>query len=97
MEVVVQRVKQLALDCAALAIELVLFAVPRLEAMFGMSRHNLVAIVRSIDPDSVADPRDREQLRAVQALANLEDLPAALDELDASTALDPEQSSEGAR
>ena len=93
MKAVVQRVERFALDCAELAVELQLFAVPRLEAMFGTSRAEMIEMVRSIDPSTVDGRRDREQLNALQTFADLEGLAAALDELGGGSP--PGDSSQG--
>jgi hypothetical protein len=82
MDVVAKRVERLALDCAELAVELQLVAVPRLEALLGTSRADMIEMVRSIDASTLVDPRERDQLLTIQALANLDGIAAVLDDLD---------------
>jgi hypothetical protein len=84
MDAVVKRVEQLALDCAELAVELQLVAIPALEAILGKSRAQLIEIVRSIDPGTITDSRERKQLEAIQTFDDLKGLPLALDDLDGS-------------
>lgn len=87
---IVKRFERLALDCAELAVELQLFALPRLEALFGTTRAGMIEMIRSMDPSAVADARDREQLKTLQAMTDLDGLAAALDELDGGTASGPD-------
>jgi hypothetical protein len=79
---VARRFERLALDCAELAIELQLFAIPRIEALFGTTRHGLIEMVKAMDPAAIPDERDRQQLEALQALTRLDGLATALDELN---------------
>ncbi|MHB1808124.1 MAG: hypothetical protein ACYCU0_02365 [Solirubrobacteraceae bacterium] len=73
----VRRVEQLALDCGRLGVELMAVAVPRLEALLGMSLAQIRTILRSIDVNTIEDPLMRQQLEAVQAISDLDlsDLP----------------------
>jgi hypothetical protein len=77
MDVVVERVQRLALDCGELAVELELFARGKLEAMLGKSGAEVLEIVQSLDPSQIEDPRSRVQVEAVQAAGDLELPPAA--------------------
>ncbi len=81
---VVERFERLALDCAELAVELQLFALPRLEAVLGVTRDGMVEMIKAMDPSAIPDGDDREQLKALQALTGLDGLAGALDELDAT-------------
>lgn len=78
---VLQRFERLAVDSGELAVELQLFAMPRLEALFGATRAQMVEMVKELDPATLDNARDREQLEALQALTNLPGLATALDEL----------------
>jgi hypothetical protein len=72
MDVVVERIDQVALDCAALTVELQTVAVAKLEAILGKSQAELAEILKSFDPETTADPRERRQLEAIQALGDIE-------------------------
>jgi hypothetical protein len=76
--------ERLALDCAELAVELQLFALPRLEAVLGVTRDGMVKMIKAMDPSAVPEGDDREQLKALQALTGLDGVAGALDELDAT-------------
>src|SRR5205823_1466594 len=76
-----ERINQLAIDCGELAVELEAFAIPNLEAALGMSRFELVELVKSIDLSTFADARSRKQLEAIQAFADLDSLLEMLGEL----------------
>ena len=78
---VLERLERLAVDSGELAVELQLFAMPRLEALFGATRAQMVEMVKELDPATLDNARDREQLEALQALTNLSGLATALDEL----------------
>lgn len=75
------RLDRLALDAAELAVELQLFALPKLESMLGMSMARAIELVNAVDIDTVDDPREREQVAAVQALGNVHELANVLDDL----------------
>jgi len=79
----VDRIDQLAADCASLTVELELVAVPRLERALGKSRAELIEMATSIDPTAIADPRERRRLEAIQQLAGAAGLASALDDLGA--------------
>lgn len=78
---VIERVDRLALDCAELAVELEMFAWPRVQELTGMSLAEMVELVISIDPSNITDPRERKQLEAVQAFAKIEDLSTLFENL----------------
>lgn len=69
---VVERVNRLALDCGELAVELSLVAAPRLEAVLGMSRSEMVKLLQSVDPSTVEDVHERQQLEAILATGELD-------------------------
>ena len=68
VDAVVTRVEQVALDCGQIAVELQAVTGPRLENMLGTTRDELVGLLASIDLESVADARSRQQLEAIRAL-----------------------------
>ena len=72
IDAVVERVNRLALDCGELAVELYVVASPRLEAALGMSRGEIVEALKSIDPEAVADPVERQQFEAILALGEVD-------------------------
>ena len=75
------RIERLALDCGELALELEMFAIPKLLEMTGTSPAELIDLIKGIDPGTITDPGERKQLEAVQAFASLEDLSVVLKEL----------------
>src|ERR1700733_4649646 len=79
--VLVDRINQLANDCAALTVELHLVAVPRLELALGKSRAELIQMARAIDVSTISNPTERKQLEAIQGLASIDGLAEALDDL----------------
>jgi TDG/mug DNA glycosylase family protein len=62
------NLEQLALDCAALAVELQTFALPKIEALMGASKEQLLELALSIDPTQIQQGIDREKVEAIQAL-----------------------------
>jgi hypothetical protein len=68
------RLQQLAVDAAELAVELQLFAVPKLEAVFGLTQQDLVQLVKGMDAQAVTDARYRKQVDAIQAFLEVCDL-----------------------
>lgn len=80
MDAVVKRIERLALDCAELAVELCIFAAPKLEARLGKSQAELFEILKTRDPKTIEDPREKRQLEAIQALGA--ELPSMGDLLD---------------
>jgi hypothetical protein len=78
---VVKRIERLALDCGELALELEMFAIPKLLEMTGTSPAELIDLIKGIDPGTITDLGERKQLEAVQAFAGLEDLSVVLKEL----------------
>lgn len=62
------KMQQLALDCAALSMELQHFALPRIEASTGVSKEKLLDFVLSLDPAQIQKQIEREQVEAIQAL-----------------------------
>jgi hypothetical protein len=81
IDAVVKRIERLALDCGELALELEMFAIPKLLEMTGTSPPELIDLIKGIDPSTITDPGERKQLEAVQAFASLEDLSVVLREL----------------
>lgn len=67
----VGKLQQLALDCAALSVELQLFALPKIEASIGASREELLDLVLSLDPAQIQQPAEREQVEAIHALGSV--------------------------
>jgi TDG/mug DNA glycosylase family protein len=66
----VGKLQQLALDCAALSAELQLFALPKIEALMGASKEELLDFVLSLDPAQIQQQAEREQVEAIQALGS---------------------------
>lgn len=64
------KLQQLALDCAALSVELQLFALPKIEASIGTPKEELVNSILSLDPARLEDQTERGQVEAIQALAD---------------------------
>ena len=62
------QLQQLALDCAALSVELQSFALPKIEASMGASKEELVNFVLSLDSKQIQQQAVREQLEAIQTL-----------------------------
>jgi hypothetical protein len=81
IDAVVKRIERLALDCGELALELEMFAIPKLLEMTGTSPAELIDLIKGIDPGTITDLGERKQLEAVQAFAGLEDLSVVLKEL----------------
>jgi double-stranded uracil-DNA glycosylase len=69
----VGELQQLALDCAALSVELQLFALPKIEALLGASKEELLDFVLSLDPAQIQPQAEREQVEAIQALGGSAD------------------------
>jgi hypothetical protein len=84
VDLVVDRIERLALDCGELAVELEMFAIPKLRELTGKSHVDLIDLVKAVDASTITDPRERKQLEAVQAFAELEDLSAVLEALGIS-------------
>jgi hypothetical protein len=81
IDAVVKRIERLALDCGELAVELEMFAIPKLLEMTGASASALIDLIKAIDPSTITDPRERKQLEAVQAFASLEHVSVVLKEI----------------
>lgn len=64
------KLQQLALDCASVAVELQLFALPKIEASMGVSKQELLDFVVSLNPAQIHRPAVRNQLETIQALAS---------------------------
>jgi TDG/mug DNA glycosylase family protein len=62
------KLQQLALDCAALSVELQLFALPKIEASMGASKEELLDFVLSLDSAQIQKPAERERVEAIQEL-----------------------------
>jgi hypothetical protein len=73
----IDRMDQLARDCASLMFDLQRRAVPKLCAAIGMSPHELLGAVDATDPEVVPDAEQRQQLSHLQAFAGLEGLSEA--------------------
>jgi double-stranded uracil-DNA glycosylase len=69
----VAYLEELALDCAGLSLELQAFAIPRIEARLGASGAQLLDVVLSADPTRIEGRAEREQLEAIQSLADAAD------------------------
>jgi hypothetical protein len=67
------RLQQLALDCAALSVELQLFALPKIEASMGASKEDLLDFILSLDPAQIQQQTERKQVEAIQALGSAAD------------------------
>lgn len=78
---VVKRIERLALDCGELAVELEIFAIPKLLELTGQSPEALIELIKAVDPSTISDPRERRQLQAIQAFTAFEDLSAILKDL----------------
>jgi hypothetical protein len=50
MKPMINRLEQLAIDAAALAVELQMFALPEIEKTFDMSRADLAMLITDVDP-----------------------------------------------
>jgi hypothetical protein len=83
----VQRVDEIALDCQRVVNQLAPSAFAELEQLFGVPLEQLIDIVLTIEPDSIADTRLRDQLTLLRA--------TNIDELRASIAADRRQTREG--
>lgn len=66
----VGELQLLALDCASLSVELQLFALPKIEALLGASKEELLDLVLSLDPVQIQPQAEREQVEAIQALGD---------------------------
>jgi hypothetical protein len=69
---VVKRFEQLALDSVGLVAELHIVAAAKLEGLIGHSQSELTGMLKTIDPATIQDPREREKLEAIQALGEVE-------------------------
>jgi hypothetical protein len=76
----VGMLKQLVVDAGELAAELHLFAMPKLEAMFGMSLEAMADLIRTIDPAALPNDRSRAQLDAAKTFVAMSDLRLSLNE-----------------
>jgi hypothetical protein len=72
IEPAVKQVEQLALDAAALAVELHSVAGARLAAAIGKSPAELLEMMKAVDPATIDDPDERRQLEAIQAFNDLD-------------------------
>ena len=73
---------QLALDCAALSLELQTFALQKIEGLMGASKEQLIEAVLSLDPTQIQVQSKREQLEAIQELGLAANWAGASWELD---------------
>ncbi|HVQ59577.1 MAG TPA: mismatch-specific DNA-glycosylase [Solirubrobacterales bacterium] len=62
------QLAQLALDCAALSVELQTFALQKIEGLTGSSKEQLVEGLLSLDPAQIQAQGERERLEAIQGL-----------------------------
>jgi double-stranded uracil-DNA glycosylase len=69
----VEQLQRLALDCAALSVELQMFALPKIESLTGVSKEQLLDSVLSLDAAQIPQQAKREQLEAIQALGDIGD------------------------
>lgn len=67
---VIGKLQQLALDCAALSVELQLFALPKIEASMGASKEELLNFVLSLDPAQLQKQAERKQVEEIQVLGS---------------------------
>ena len=74
LETSVRHLERLAIDAAELVVEFHLFAIPKLNAMLGLSPSQMVDLVTRVDPTTLPDGADRRQLEALQAFAEVADL-----------------------
>lgn len=81
VEDVAKRIERLALDCGELAVELDMFAIPKVIEMSGMSLTEIVDALKTADPETFGGFRDRKQLEAVQAFLEVHDFVPILQEL----------------
>ena len=59
-----------------------MFALPKLEAMLGISRAEAIEMIKNVDAESVEHTGDRRRIEAIQAFGELDDLAAAYGELE---------------
>jgi hypothetical protein len=72
IDAAVARIERLAVDCGQLTVELHRFAGGELEALLGKSQQELLALMRSIDPATIADPRQRREVEAILAMGDVD-------------------------
>lgn len=80
-DAVIERVNQLATECAELTVELVAYAISKIEELFETPRADLYEMVLSMDPNTITDAADKKLLEAVQAFHDPESIVAVLNEL----------------
>lgn len=78
----VAHLQALALDCAALSLELQTFALPKIEALAGTSKEELVSHALSLDPAQIEGQEERKQVEAIQSLGDAADWSEALGQAD---------------
>lgn len=67
---VIGKLQRLALDCAALSVELQMFALSKIEESMGTSREDLLGFVLSLDATQIQEQAERHQVEAIQELGN---------------------------
>ena len=67
-----------------MAVELELFAIPKLVGLVGGSPQALADLVKSFDPTTIEDPRERRQAEVVQVFSGTVNLSEVLAELGLS-------------
>jgi len=72
IDATVSRIDQLALDCAALAVELYIVAGAGVESVIGKSPTEQLTVLGTVDPATIDDPRSRRQLETVRALGEVD-------------------------
>ncbi len=72
VDAALEKLERLALDCAALSLQLQAVALPKLESVLGGSATEFATALASLDPADLDDPRGRRQLEALQALGDVE-------------------------
>lgn len=72
IELAVEEIDQVALDCGKIGGELFAVAGPILEAKVGKTPNELVEMLAAIDLESIEDPQFRKQLEVVQAIRGVD-------------------------
>jgi hypothetical protein len=72
MDVVVQQIEQVALDCGSIGVELFTVAGGALEAKMGKTPAELAEMLAGIDLEAIEDARSRRQLESIQALSGVD-------------------------
>jgi hypothetical protein len=91
LDVVIERVNRLATDCAELTVELVAYAISKIEELYGIPGGDLYEMVLSMDPNTITDAADKRLLETVQAFHDPDSIVAMLNELILPTRTSPSQ------